>query len=466
MKLINCAKAAAATLLLTFSTSTVLGVNIQQTMRSNSLTFEKLEDSRTKNGHVTNDYDWIFTLGGSYVDSPLVVKTSNNDNQIDEVIPQMWGAHLGLAYYFKPWLMLGATGTYNWYEDNQERKFKGFSDPQLKAKIRLINKKRWALSVIPFVNFATHQGEFTAGGLQTASLNGIEVSPISDQGLGWGGKLSVEYIFDWAQFVANVGYKKADDAIDVDTNGVTQIDYRETLMTGIGTYIPIGDSWGANLEYIRRWGFPLFDNDQQQNEFFIGAAGAFTRRVHGFAGVGLGNLLAEDDGNDYRLSAGIKVIGNLFAPRRQTLKAVYVPQKVAPMPVAGCRARYIFGTTNNVIVRFDNNIGHIDQRNSDLMKVSDSIKSRMSDISNISIEGHTSAAGSDSYNLKLSQTRSNQVRDFLATQGISSRKMTATGYGETRLINKSDTGGNTAASAENRRVEFKVELNSSNEYCN
>ncbi len=448
-----------------FFTSTLMAVNFQQTQRSNSLTFEKLEDSRTNNGHVINDYDWIFTAGGSYVDSPLVVKTENNSDQIDEVIPFMYGLHLGLGYYFKTWFMLGATATYNWFDDNQKRSFQGFSDPQVKAKIRLIDRERWAVSVIPFVNIASHQGTFTTGGLQSSSLNGMDISPISDLGLGWGGKISLEYLFDWAQIVGNIGYKNSDKAIDVDANGVTQVDYRETLMTGLGAYLPFGDSWGFNLEYIRRWGFPIFDNDQQQNEFFVGAAGAFTRNIHGFAGVGFGNLFTDNDGNDYRISAGFKIIGNLFAARRQGLKAIYLPNKSALNSVA-CRSPYVFGSVNNVTVRFDNNVGYVNASNDGLIQVASSIRNRISDIKSISVDGHTSAKGSDAYNQKLSQARASQVKSILKKEGIPSSKMSATGYGEKRLLNKSDTGGNTAASAENRRVEFKVELDPSNEYCN
>ena len=152
-------------LLMYFTPTSIFAINLQQTYRSNSLTFEKLEDSRTKNGHVRNDYDFIFTLGGSYVDAPLTVKDSGNSNQLEEIIPKMKGLHFGLGYYFKPWLMLGGSGTYNWFEDNQGRKFSGFSDPQIRLKLRIMNEERWALSVIPFLNINTDEGKFTTGGL-------------------------------------------------------------------------------------------------------------------------------------------------------------------------------------------------------------------------------------------------------------------------------------------------------------
>lgn len=74
-------------------------VNILQFTRSNSLTFEMLEDTRLPNSHVYNDYDMIFTLGESWVKSPLVFKNSANSIQIDEVIEEMYSTHLGFGLY-------------------------------------------------------------------------------------------------------------------------------------------------------------------------------------------------------------------------------------------------------------------------------------------------------------------------------------------------------------------------------
>lgn len=456
--------------LLSLLPNTLFAINLQQTNRSNSLTFEKLEDSRTKNGHVTNDYDFIFTLGGSYVDSPLIVKDPGNSNQLDEIIPSMTGLHFGLGYYIRPWLMIGGTGTYNWFEDNQGNNHSGFSDPQLRLKLRLINKERWALSVIPFLNINTDQGKFTTSGLSSPRLNGIEMSPISDLGMSFGGKISGEYVFDWAQLVANVGYRESDKAFDVDSGGTTQIDYTKTLLTGMGVYVPVSHGWGINGEYLRRWSFPLFNGDQEQNEFFIGAAGALTKSVHAFAGVGFGNLFADNDGNDYRVSAGLKYVGNLFAPKRKKLKAIYVPKDIEDVEHlavvnSSCRSPYVFGTVNHVVVRFANNVGYIDRENQNLKRIASYIKTRQSDIKAIYIDGHTSVSGSAEYNLKLSKLRALQIKKFLTKEGVSPSKMSPRGFGESRLVNKADLGGSTPASAENRRVEFKVELHPSNEYC-
>ncbi|NRR90453.1 OmpA family protein [Winogradskyella undariae] len=53
----------------------------------------------------------------------------------------------------------------------------------------------------------------------------------------------------------------------------------------------------------------------------------------------------------------------------------------------------------------------------------------------IYIESHTDSRGRDSYNLKLSQRRARSTLKWLYDKGISKRRLSATGYGESQLIN-------------------------------
>jgi outer membrane protein OmpA-like peptidoglycan-associated protein len=78
------------------------------------------------------------------------------------------------------------------------------------------------------------------------------------------------------------------------------------------------------------------------------------------------------------------------------------------------------------------------------------------DDTNILIEGHTDASGTDKYNQELSERRAASVRSFLMAQNISSQRMTATGYGEAQPIasNKTESG-----SKQNRRVEVAIYAN-------
>jgi len=71
----------------------------------------------------------------------------------------------------------------------------------------------------------------------------------------------------------------------------------------------------------------------------------------------------------------------------------------------------------------------------------------------IEIQGHTDSNGSDSYNLNLSQGRSQSVVDYLISKGIVRTRLSAKGFGETKPIDTNETDG---GRANNRRVEFTV----------
>ena len=70
----------------------------------------------------------------------------------------------------------------------------------------------------------------------------------------------------------------------------------------------------------------------------------------------------------------------------------------------------------------------------------------------IEIGGHTDAYGDPDYNLQLSRTRAESVRQYLVDHGVPNR-LTAVGYGATRPLSQERTR---AASKKNRRIEFRV----------
>jgi len=72
---------------------------------------------------------------------------------------------------------------------------------------------------------------------------------------------------------------------------------------------------------------------------------------------------------------------------------------------------------------------------------------------NLTIEGHTDSDADDNYNLSLSQRRTESVKNYLISKGISPERLTAIGYGESRPIATNKTA---AGKAKNRRVELKT----------
>ena len=74
------------------------------------------------------------------------------------------------------------------------------------------------------------------------------------------------------------------------------------------------------------------------------------------------------------------------------------------------------------------------------------------DVKAFEIDGHTDSDASDVYNQALSEKRANAVKDFLASQGLTS-EITIIGYGESRPVASNDTP---EGKQKNRRVEILI----------
>ena len=76
----------------------------------------------------------------------------------------------------------------------------------------------------------------------------------------------------------------------------------------------------------------------------------------------------------------------------------------------------------------------------------------------IELSSHTDARGSDEYNVKLSQCRAESAVNYLIQQDITTDRMHAKGYGETKLVNGCKNGVNCTdiEHEENRRTEFTI----------
>lgn len=76
----------------------------------------------------------------------------------------------------------------------------------------------------------------------------------------------------------------------------------------------------------------------------------------------------------------------------------------------------------------------------------------------IEINYYTDSRGPDDYNLQLSIKRANATKDYLISKGIDSNRIKATGFGETKLLNKckNNVKCSGAEHAINRRTEFIV----------
>ncbi len=80
----------------------------------------------------------------------------------------------------------------------------------------------------------------------------------------------------------------------------------------------------------------------------------------------------------------------------------------------------------------------------------------------IAIKSHTDCRGTYSYNTRLSENRAQATRSYLVSKGISGERITAKGYGESRLVNNcgcepvNDSNCSEEEHQQNRRSEFIV----------
>jgi peptidoglycan-associated lipoprotein len=76
----------------------------------------------------------------------------------------------------------------------------------------------------------------------------------------------------------------------------------------------------------------------------------------------------------------------------------------------------------------------------------------------IELGSHTDSRANDKYNLKLSQARADAAVKYIINKGIDRFRISAKGYGETRLLNSCTNGKNCTEEQhqENRRTEFKI----------
>ena len=76
----------------------------------------------------------------------------------------------------------------------------------------------------------------------------------------------------------------------------------------------------------------------------------------------------------------------------------------------------------------------------------------------IELGSHTDSRGRSSYNLRLSQQRADAAVNYIVSRGIARSRISARGYGETRLVNRCDDGVDCteAEHQANRRTEIRI----------
>ena len=104
----------------------------------------------------------------------------------------------------------------------------------------------------------------------------------------------------------------------------------------------------------------------------------------------------------------------------------------------------------SLMIQFDFNSATVRPESQQaLANLARALKSRELVDFRFAVEGHTDAKGRADYNLKLSQSRANAVKSYLASEGVDPGRLVASGKGSTEPALPADP-----FAAENRRVRI------------
>jgi len=136
-----------------------------------------------------------------------------------------------------------------------------------------------------------------------------------------------------------------------------------------------------------------------------------------------------------------------YGPVKQDLQLK--PEEMKPIEVTPIAENAVI-PLNNIFFEFDKAV-----LTSDSYPELNRIVTLMNERTSMTVEiaGHTDQIGAENYNLKLSERRAKAVSQYLIDKGISKDRIASTFFGETKLL---DTTNTKAGNAKNRRVEFKI----------
>lgn len=225
--------------------------------------------------------------------------------------------------------------------------------------------------------------------------------------------------------------------IDIGEHFTVSVDYRY-LMTEKGKFDPLADaSSPSKIKY-----------KYQANEVMLGVRYSFG---------GKPEQAHSDAPAPEETVAVVDPVEGVAAPAEAEAAAAPAPaEKVCEAPKPGERISLEGCKTGDTLVlrgvTFEFNKSTLTpDAKSILDEVADELVAR-GDIK-VEVDGHTDAKGSDRYNLQLSESRANTVKQYLSGHGVDASRMVANGFGETQPIADNDTD---AGRELNRRVELKI----------
>jgi len=309
----------------------------------------------------------------------------------------------------------------------------GIGDFRLLPKVLIVENKHLALSLTVGLSFPSARTSQLLG-----ESGGVAFTP----------RLAFSIYHSKFDVSMNIGWRtKSNQSIPYNSQWVTLDD---ELIGGLGLRIPV---WHDKIDAIADLAFFVSGLDiEEKSTEFLGGFRAYL--PHGFtanlaAGAGLSRGIGTPS---YRLLVGIGWKYDYPQHHFKACKTVVKKIRVLvhqPVRVVRITKRFIilpsvyFATDKDTV---------LPQSFPTLQKVVELLKKHKW-VRKVMVEGHTDHRASNNYNLYLSRRRARSVYRYLVSHGIDANRLTHIGYGEMRLVDKTNTR---IGMAKNRRVEFVV----------
>jgi outer membrane protein OmpA-like peptidoglycan-associated protein len=358
---------------------------------------------------------------------------------LDDVLTTHFIGGLALA----DWLTVGFDLPVHWYEvfydfnvispPGPKQTLWGLGDLRLETKFRILEPERFrfGLAVVPYIHFPT----------------GKQGSHLSNEQYTYGAKLVGEVpIGQNFALGLNVGYQFYDEItyFALDPSAI----HGDTINMGLAASYKFNPRWSIVAEtYVETLRRNFFGDVRQAPVEAVGAVRwSPTEIPDALQGlsftVGAGAGLTDAPSTSAFLAfAGVNY-------RRPNIVELEPPPPIEDTEVV-LEERIII--TQKIHFEFDK--AKIREISYPILDDVVQLMRENPQITQVEVSGHTDAIGSDVYNQKLSERRSQSVVTYLSNSGISTSRLVPLGYGESRPIATNET---TEGRAKNRRTEFLV----------
>jgi len=346
------------------------------------------------------------------------------------------------SYSILDWLELGLSLPISKATSEEGRENGRFDvdhvDPDVKIQILDPGTGGFGLAVIPFAELPAGHGKHLTG----------------DSKFHYGGRAVAELVTSRFRLALNGGYKvndqpgkrtdEPDEILFGGGVGVLVMGQQPILGADDDRLELVGEVFGSTTEH-----HPFDSELTTPVEFLVGP-----KYYHHWGlqvGAAVGRRITDAvNGPDWR---AVGTVGYSWQPK---------PPPPAPPPPPPPPQEKVVVTEEQIItlepIYFDFDKSTIKPVSYPIL---DQVAKVMTDRPNmrIRVEGHTDSKGSDAYNQRLSQRRSESVVKYLIKKGIDPSRLEAVGLGESRPIapNQNPDGtDNPTGRAKNRRTEFHV----------